>query len=132
MVFPDEWVDSVNIIKSPPVTSTNIFILKFVRNYCNTPPLIQLAWCICGYPFTSNYLYLWLYSLFPIESCCSITKWCLILCDPMDCSMPSFLVFHYLSELVQAIESWILFFLIQSNHLCLLTEFLVHLLKWIN
>ena len=26
------------------------------------------------------------------ESCCSVAKSCLILCHPMDCSMPGFLV----------------------------------------
>ena len=33
--------------------------------------------------------------------CCSITKSCLILCDPMDCSMPGFPVLHYLLEFAQ-------------------------------
>ena len=33
--------------------------------------------------------------------CCSVTKLCLTLCDPMDCSMPGFPVLHYLSEFVQ-------------------------------
>ena len=30
-------------------------------------------------------------------SCCSVTKSCPTLCDPMDCSMPGFPVLHYLS-----------------------------------
>ena len=30
--------------------------------------------------------------------CCSVTKSCLTLCDPTDCSMPGFPVFHYLPE----------------------------------
>ena len=34
-------------------------------------------------------------------ACCSITNWCLTLCSPMDCSMPCFLVLHYLPELAQ-------------------------------
>ena len=40
-------------------------------------------------------------------SCCSITKSCLTLCDPMDCSTPSFSVLHHFQEFVQthAIES---------------------------
>ena len=33
--------------------------------------------------------------------CCSITKSCLTLCDPMDCSMPGFPVHHQLLELTQ-------------------------------
>ena len=35
------------------------------------------------------------------DSCCSVTKLCLILCDPMDCSMPAFPVHHQLPELIQ-------------------------------
>ena len=30
--------------------------------------------------------------------CCSVAMSCLTLCDPMDCSTPSFLVLHYLPE----------------------------------
>ena len=41
-------------------------------------------------------------------SCCcccySVTKWCLALCDPRDCSMPGFL--HYLPELAQTHAHW--------------------------
>ena len=33
--------------------------------------------------------------------CCSVTKLCPILCDPMDCSTPGFPVRHYLLEFVQ-------------------------------
>ena len=33
--------------------------------------------------------------------CCSVAYWCLILCDPMDCSMPGFPVIHHHPELPQ-------------------------------
>ena len=33
--------------------------------------------------------------------CCSIAKSCVTLCNPMDCSMLSFPVLHYLPEFVQ-------------------------------
>ena len=33
--------------------------------------------------------------------CCSVTKSCPTLCDPMDCSMPAFPVLHHLPEFVQ-------------------------------
>ena len=33
--------------------------------------------------------------------CCSVTKSCLTLCDPMDCSMPGFPVHNQLPELTQ-------------------------------
>ena len=39
--------------------------------------------------------------------CCSVTKFCLILCDPMDCSTPGFPVHHYLLEFVQTHVRWI-------------------------
>ena len=34
--------------------------------------------------------------------CCSVTKLCLTLCNPMDCSMPSFPVISYLLEFAKA------------------------------
>ena len=45
---------------------------------------------------------------------CSVAKSCLILCNPMDCSMPGFPVLHYLPEFLKlmSIESGML-----SNHL---------------
>ena len=45
-------------------------------------------------------LLLWLY-------CCSVTKLCLTLCSPMDCSMPGFLVLHYLPEFAQTHVHWV-------------------------
>ena len=36
-----------------------------------------------------------------ISCCCSVTHSCLTLCNPMDCSMPGFPVFHYLLELLK-------------------------------
>ena len=39
--------------------------------------------------------------------CCSVTQSCLTLCHPMDCSMPSFPVFHHLLELGQTYVHWV-------------------------
>ena len=39
--------------------------------------------------------------------CCSVIQSCLTLCDPMDCSMPGFLVFHYLLEFAQTHVCWV-------------------------
>ena len=36
-----------------------------------------------------------------IDYCCSVTKSCLTLHDPMDCSRPGSFVLHYLSEFAQ-------------------------------
>ena len=38
---------------------------------------------------------------FPQCSCCSFTKSCPTLYNPMDCSMPGFSVLHYLPEFAQ-------------------------------
>ena len=48
--------------------------------------------------------------------CCSVAKWCLTLCNPMDCRTPGFPVLHYLLELLNfmSIESVML-----SYHLIL-------------
>ena len=37
-----------------------------------------------------------------VKCCCSVARSCQTLCDPMDCSTPSFPVHHQLPELVQA------------------------------
>ena len=37
----------------------------------------------------------------------SVTKLCLILCDPMDCSMPGLPVHHQLSEVTQTHVHWV-------------------------
>ena len=39
--------------------------------------------------------------------CCSITKTCLTLCNPMHCSTPDFLVLHYLPEFAQIHVHWV-------------------------
>ena len=39
--------------------------------------------------------------------CCSVAKLCLTLCDPMDCSPPSFPVLHHLPELAQTCVHWV-------------------------
>ena len=39
--------------------------------------------------------------------CCSVTKSCLTLCDPMDCSMPGFPVPHHLPEFAQVHVHWV-------------------------
>ena len=39
--------------------------------------------------------------------CCSVSKSCLTLCDPMDCSMPGFPVFHCLLEFAHVHVHWV-------------------------
>ena len=50
-----------------------------------------------------------------LDWCCSVAKLCLTLCDPMDCSMPGFPVFHSLSEFDQTQCPSVM----ASNHLIL-------------
>ena len=44
---------------------------------------------------------------FFISPRCSAAKLCLIICDPMDLSMPVFSIFHYLPEFAQTHAHWI-------------------------
>ena len=46
-------------------------------------------------------LYDWFPSLHNMQlSCCSVAQLCLVICNPMDCSMPGFPVPHYLLKLM--------------------------------
>ena len=42
-----------------------------------------------------------------ISTCSSVTKLCLTLCDPVDCSMPGFPVLHHLLEFAQTHVHWV-------------------------
>ena len=39
--------------------------------------------------------------------CCSVTQLCPTLCDPMDCTMLGFPIFHHLPELAQTHVHWV-------------------------
>ena len=39
--------------------------------------------------------------------CCSVTKWCPTLCDPMNCSRPGFPVLHCLLQFAQTHVHWV-------------------------
>ena len=41
------------------------------------------------------------------NSCCSVAKSCLTLCDPTDCRMPSFPILHHLPEFVWTHVHWL-------------------------
>ena len=45
--------------------------------------------------------------LIAVICCCLVTKSCLSLWDPMDCSTPGFLVLHYLQEFPQTHVHWV-------------------------
>ena len=50
------------------------------------------------------------------KSCCSITKLCPTLCNPMDCSMPGLPVPHHLLEFAQVHVHWVSDGSIQPSH----------------
>ena len=43
----------------------------------------------------------------PTVCCCPVTKSCLTLCDPVNCSMPRFPVLHHLLEFAQTHVHWV-------------------------
>ena len=45
--------------------------------------------------------------LYTVRCCCSVAKWCLILCKPMSCSRPGFPALHYLLEFAQTHVHWV-------------------------
>jgi len=67
------------------------------------------------------YIYPYIYgSIYPF-CCCSVTKLCLTLCEPMDCSTPGSSVLHSLLELAQIHDNWVQFSIVQSlSHVWLL------------
>ena len=56
--------------------------------------------------WSGNIFNLWV-TLYPYQNCCSVTKLCPTLCDPMNCSMPGFPVLHYLPEFAQTRVHWV-------------------------
>ena len=50
------------------------------------------------------FVLVWIYFFI---SCCSVTKSCLTLCDPINCSTPGFPVLHNLPEFAQTPVIWI-------------------------
>ena len=50
--------------------------------------------------------------------CCSVAQSCLSVCDPIDCSIPGFLVIYYLPEFAQTHVRWVSD-AIQPSHLLL-------------
>ena len=47
------------------------------------------------------------YGSFSTFCCCSVVKWCLTLCNCMDCSRPAFPVPHHLPEFAQTLVHWV-------------------------
>ena len=58
--------------------------------------------CVCVCVCMCAYMCVCIYSC-----CCSVAQVCPTLCDPMDCSIPGFLVLHHLLELAQTHVHWV-------------------------
>ena len=92
------------------VISTNSWLFHFVGypqiNFfimCGCPSTISFCTCLGKTElFISGKLY-----NCGDRSCCSVTKSCPTLCDPMDCSMPGFIALHYLLEFAQTHAHWL-------------------------
>ena len=59
---------------------------------------------LCQLPKQSTFTLQWNINKYSISS---VTQTCLTLCNPMDCSMPVFLVHHQLLELAQTHVHWV-------------------------
>ena len=55
---------------------------------------------------TSFHLFIPWWVASEVNCCCSVTKSCLILCNPMDCSTPGSSVLHHLPEFAQTHVCW--------------------------
>ena len=77
-------------------------LLLLFRNW-NSPYLSQTSPLILLPKLANGLLVLRLYFL----CCCSVTKSCPTLCDPMDCSTPGFPALHYLPEFAQTHVHWV-------------------------
>ena len=67
-----------------------LFFSKGLATYVCIPKwysLFTFLWALCKWDNTIYFC-----------CCCSVTKSCLILCNPMDCSMPGFPILHYLTN----------------------------------
>ena len=81
------WNWSLDSIHRGQGNSKNIqSTLQVGRCRMNQPGNLDISCCFC---------------------CCSVTKSCLTLCDPTDCSTPDFPVFHYLPEFAQTRGHWV-------------------------
>ena len=74
-----------------PLEMCIIYLLKSIKNFS-----------LCFATLHQIFICFLLTVLFPLSihmyQFNSVTQLCLTLCDPMDCSMPGFLVLHYLLE----------------------------------
>ena len=67
--------------------------------------VIMVLFCISLVTNDVGHLFMCLFAIVVVH--CSVTKSCLTLCDPMNCSTPGFSFLHYLMEFAQTHVSWV-------------------------
>ena len=98
-LFPWSWSQTFPCLETHKWTH-QIYIFKVTMYHSpngNISFPVWVLWNICCY-------------------CCSVTKSCPTLCNPMDCSTPGFLVLHYLQSLLKCMSIELV---MPSNHLIL-------------
>ena len=86
------WSQQKRYFKSVPLLNQLYSNTKYKKKFFKSPPLIGALLISFAFHEYLNVLQC---------CCCSVTKWCLTLSNPMDCSMPGFPVHHQLPELAQ-------------------------------
>ena len=86
------WSQQKRYFKSVPLLNQLYSNTKYKKKFFKSPPLIGALLISFAFHEYLNVLEC---------CCCSVTKWCLTLSNPMDCSMPVFPVHHQLPELAQ-------------------------------
>ena len=124
---PSEWTGWISLQSkglSPPFSefllqmrftrTQNFTVSQFIFSWVHTKGVQRLGFVIWLKSFwTSQRCKFWCRSVeqpfLPAASpsCSSVAQLCLIPCDPMDCSMPSFLVLHCLLEFAQTHIHWV-------------------------
>ena len=91
------------IEKNLPTTGIEEILLPFLRSWYDT--YLKLLFPSCWWKELEIFFNLW-QSRFD-GHCCSVAKFCLTLCDPMDCRMPGFPVLRYFPEFAQTHVHWV-------------------------
>ena len=115
---PPLWASEVGMdhwesCKQPPVTAPAIQgACVGSRQGPITAPAVLGSQAAAGRPTSRCWLLPWCTwserGLPNLCYCCSVTKSCLILCNPMDCNTPAFPVLHYLPEFAQIHVHWVI------------------------
>ena len=91
------WSQQKRYFKSVPLLNQLYSNTKYKKNFFKSPPLIGALLLSFAFHEYLNVLEC---------CCCSVTKWCLTLSNPMDCSMPGLPVHHQLPEFIQTHVHW--------------------------